>query len=115
MSNEQPPTHSPDMAGTRSVPLRWMLPLMAVLMGVALFVWLSRPRPPVVAPEPTPTPKAAADVQKQIDQVKANTGIPEREKGRILGFLQAELEQAKARERGEKIPLGGPNPTAPGG
>ena len=88
---------------------------MALLICVAVVVFLTRPKPPVV-PSPPPQPvKTVSDVQKQIDQVNASTNVPPGEKARILGFLNRELEQAKARERGEPVPLGGPNPPAPSG
>jgi hypothetical protein len=87
-----------------------MLPLMGVLILLAGFVWATRPREPVVeAPQPKPV-KTVAEVQKQIDEVKANPHIPASAKGRILGFMSMDMAQAKARERGEAPPPLSPNP-----
>jgi hypothetical protein len=78
-------------------PLRYLLPTMAGLLVVAAIVWATRPKSEVYNPEPPP-PKTVAEVQKQIDDVKKNDGIPKDRKGMILGLLNAELEKAKAAE-----------------
>jgi|GEM_PF-3394606 hypothetical protein len=83
---------------------------MVVLIILAVIVYATRPKPPVVAESPPRPVKTAAEVQKQIDIVKASKTIPPGEKGRILGFLNMSLEQAKAREEGRPVPQGGPNP-----
>jgi hypothetical protein len=77
---------------------------------LAVVVWATRPQEPVVEASPPKVLKTVAEVQKQMEAVKANPKIPEGEKGRILGFMNMEMDQAKARERGETAPPMTQNP-----
>lgn len=94
--------------------LRLLIPTMVALSGVAAFVYLTQPKPAVYVPGPDDVQKvkSAAEVQKNIETVKASENIPPGEKGRILGFLNMELQQAKAREKGEPVPPMQANPPA---
>ncbi|MES2460967.1 MAG: hypothetical protein V4671_10315 [Armatimonadota bacterium] len=90
--------------------MRWLLPVMGVLVLLAVVVWATLPKEPVVAASPPQVVKTVSEVQKQMDLVKGNERIPAGEKSRILGFMQMEMDRAKARERGEDTPAMTQNP-----
>jgi hypothetical protein len=99
MTNETP-AGGPARPANAPSPLRYLLPLLAVLAGIGVFVWISQPPPNIPQPAPTPSPKSAAELQKQIDFITKQQDIPPGQKSMILGGLKSELEQAKAREQG---------------
>ena len=95
--------------------MRLLVPALIVLSGVAVFVYATRPKPAVYVPGPDEVVKVktAAEIQKNIETVKASKNIPAGEKGRVLGFLGVELEQAKARESGGTEPPSQSNSLGP--
>jgi hypothetical protein len=97
----------------KSSALKWMLPLMGVLLVLAGLVWSLQPKEPVVEASPVQKVKTVAEVQKQMDAIKTNTNIPDGEKGRILGFMKMEMDRAKALERGEAPAPMSQNPPGP--
>lgn len=90
---------------TKGGGLRWLLVALAVMGAAALIMRFAFPTPKeeVYNPPPLP-PKTVADVEKQIKDVQNNKGIPASAKGRILGFLQADLQKVKAAEGGQASP-----------
>ena len=108
------PAVESDSPMTRQVsggsPLRWLLPMLLVLGVVMAAVWGTRSKEvEIYNPPPSPV-KTIAQIQQQIDSIKGNNRIPKNDKGRILGFMSMEMEQAKARERGDAPPPLSPNP-----
>jgi len=103
-----PPLEAPGAEGTlhpsgvsqQRSSLRFLVPLMIALAATSAVVWSTRPKPVVVEAEPSPPPKSAAEIKKQIEIVSKNKDIPPGQKGMILGLLKNNLAQAKAREAG---------------
>lgn len=88
---------SPKKSGT----LRLLLIGAAVLIVAALMMRVLRPNQAAeVYNPPPPPPKTATEIEQQIKLVQDNKRIPPGEKGRILGFLQSDLEKAKATQTG---------------
>lgn len=116
MINQQPSTPmtpKPTQAST----LRLLIPALVALSGVAVFVYATRPKPAVYTPGPDDIPKVktVAEIENNIKTLKGIKNIPPGEKKRIIGFLNIELANAKAREGGEPMPPSQPNPPAPPG
>jgi hypothetical protein len=91
------PSSAPEVVrSSGGSPLRWLLPLLLVLGVVMMIVWGTRPKPVAVYEPPPAATKTVGQIQEQIEAVKSNPRIPQGDKGRILGFLQGDLQKAKA-------------------
>lgn len=94
VASESPVMRSP----SRGSLLRWLLPVLVVLLvlgALLAVVWGTRPGTVEVYEPPAPAQKTVGQIQQQIDSVKSNTHMPKATKGRILGFLEADLQKAK--------------------
>lgn len=108
--------HPSNEVPKRASAMRFLVPTLIALSGVAALVYLNRPKPVEYKPGPEDVPKVktVAEIKNNIANLKAVKNIPPGEKERIIGFLNIELERAKARESGEPVGPSQPNPSDAG-
>lgn len=91
----------PDHKQKNSLPT--MLGVLFALAIVCVFVWLNRGTPDTYNPPPAKA-RTSAEIQKSIDDVKADSRLPLDRKQGIVAMMQSELEKAKARESVAVVP-----------